>query len=300
MEGNLKWGKVLTAMVTPFDSEGEVDLQQVDKLVKHLFKGNTDGLVLWGTTGESPTLRQSEKENIYRVARNAAQNKGSIIVSTGTNDTKKTIENTKRAEELGADGVMVITPYYNKPSQNGLYEHFKAVAESTNLPILIYNVPGRTGVNISIKTIEKLVKFENIKAIKDSTGDVGRVVDIRNVVPENFLIYSGDDSLTIPFISVGGDGVISVASHVVGKEMKELIDLFIDGKYEEAITINSILKPLMDAVFYDVNPVPIKVMLNKIGLNVGGVRLPLVMSSKEIESNILKIFEAYLHSKISH
>lgn len=290
----LDWGLILTAMVTPFDKNGDVDLKQVENLTKHLYKGNTDGLVLWGTTAESPTLSQMEKENIFRVVKNVAGNKGSIIVSTGTNDTRITIENTKKAQELGADGVMVIVPYYNKPSQDGIYEHFKAVANSTDLPVLIYNVPGRTGTNMSIDTIEKLAKIKNIKAIKESTGDVSRVIDIRNVVPEDFLIYSGDDSLTIPFLSVGGNGVISVASHVVGQEMKEMIDLFLAGKLEQSVKINLELKPLMDAAFYDVNPVPIKIMLNKLGLEVGGVRLPLVMSTEDMEKKILQILETYL------
>ncbi|WP_332651145.1 4-hydroxy-tetrahydrodipicolinate synthase [Lysinibacillus sp. 54212] len=298
--GILEWGKILTAMVTPFDKNGDVNLKQVENLAKHLYKGNTDGLVLWGTTAESPTLSQVEKENIFRVVKNVVGNKGSIIVSTGTNDTGITIENTKKAQELGADGVMVIVPYYNKPSQRGIYEHFKAVANSTDLPVLIYNVPGRTGTNMSIETIEQLAKINNIKAIKESTGDVSRVIDIRNVVPEDFLIYSGDDSLTIPFLSVGGDGVISVASHIVGQEMKAMIDLFLEGNLEQAIKVNSVLKPLMDAAFYDVNPVPIKIMLNKVGLDVGGVRLPLVMSAKDTENKILQSLETYLQIKVSN
>ncbi|MGB9791505.1 MAG: 4-hydroxy-tetrahydrodipicolinate synthase [Thermacetogeniaceae bacterium] len=286
-----KFGRLLTAMVTPFTSDGEVAYQEAAKLALFLIENGSDGVVVAGTTGESPVLTKEEKLKLFSVVKEAVGEKGFVIAGTGSNNTADTVALTKKAAETGVDGVMVVTPYYNKPSQEGLYQHFKAVAEATDLPIIMYNVPGRTSVNLQPATVIRLAEFKNICALKEASGNLDQVAEIKRGVPENFMIYSGDDSLILPMLAVGGCGVISVASHIAGKMIKEMIENFFSGKVEEAAKLHLKLYPLFKAMFITTNPVPVKAALNLIGLNVGNPRLPLVPATeKEIET-IRKVME---------
>ena len=221
----INWGRLITAMVTPFDDKLNVDYDKVVSLAKKLTNEGNTALVLTGTTGEAPTLTSEEKANIYKIVK---ENVGvPIIAGVGTNSTKATIENAKAAKEIGVDGLLIVTPYYNKPDQDSLYCHFKAIAEETDLPIMLYNVPGRTGCNMLPETVEKLAEIENIVALKEAGGNIVQFAEIIKRVPDDFLIYSGDDSMTLPAMAVGAYGVVSVASHIVGPEMKEMIDAFV-------------------------------------------------------------------------
>ncbi|WP_312815878.1 4-hydroxy-tetrahydrodipicolinate synthase [Sedimentibacter sp.] len=277
----MNWGRLITAMVTPFDSELNVDYNQAVKLAEKLVIERSSALLLNGTTGESPTLTGDE---VYKLISEIKKNVNvPIIAGVGTNNTKKTIENIKNIEDLNVDGLLVITPYYNKPNQESLYEHFKTVAESTDLPIIIYNVPGRTGVNMSVKTLSKLAEIKNIVAIKEASGDMAQFIRMVNETPEDFLVYSGEDILTLPSLAVGGYGIISVASNVGGKIMGDMIDAFENKDMEKAAEINLKLTDLFDALFVTTNPIPVKYALNSMGFNAGGYRLPLTEPTPEVK-----------------
>lgn len=279
------FGRVLTAMVTPFTESGEVAYEQAATLARYLVKTGSDGIVVSGTTGESPVLTKGEKERLFAVVKEAVGDQATVIAGTGSNNTKDSIELTKIAEKVGVDGVMLVTPYYNKPSQEGLYQHFKAVAQETSLPVIVYNVPGRTSVNLLPGTVKKLAEIENIVAVKEASGSLDQVAEIRRTTPQDFIIYSGDDSLTLPMLALGGHGVISVASHVAGKLIKEMIANFIAGKVEEAKEIHLKLYPLFKVLFITTNPVPVKAAVKLAGINVGPPRLPLVeATSQEVEA----------------
>lgn len=277
----MNWGRLITAMVTPFDSELNVDYNQAVKLAEKLVIERSSALLLNGTTGESPTLTSDE---VYKLISEIKKNVNiPVIAGVGTNNTKKTIENIKNIEDLNVDGLLVITPYYNKPNQESLYEHFKTVAESTDLPVIIYNVPGRTGVNMSVKTLSKLAEIKNIVAIKEASGDMAQFIRMVNETPEDFLVYSGEDILTLPSLAVGGYGIISVASNVGGKIMGDMIDAFENKDMEKAAEINLKLTNLFDALFVTTNPIPVKYALNSMGFNVGGYRLPLTEPAPEVK-----------------
>ncbi len=279
------FGRVLTAMVTPFTESGEVAYEQAATLARYLVKTGSDGIVVSGTTGESPVLTKGEKERLFAVVKEAVGDQATVIAGTGSNNTKDSIELTKIAEKVGVDGVMLVTPYYNKPSQEGLYQHFKAVAQETSLPVIVYNVPGRTSVNLLPGTLKKLAEIENIVAVKEASGSLDQVAEIRRTTPQDFIIYSGDDSLTLPMLALGGHGVISVASHVAGKLIKEMVTNFIAGKVEEAKEIHLKLYPLFKVLFITTNPVPVKAAVKLAGINVGPPRLPLVeATSQEVEA----------------
>ncbi|MGG4496552.1 4-hydroxy-tetrahydrodipicolinate synthase [Brevibacillus reuszeri] len=273
---SVNWGRLFTAMITPYDQAGEVDEQKAAELAEHLLQHGSDGLVLWGTTGESPTLSAVEKDRLFVAVKERIGTKGTLIAGTGTNDTRTTIAQTLRAKELGADGVMVVGPYYNKPSQNGLYEHFRAVAESTDLPIMLYNVPSRSGVSIAPETVARLAELPNIAAIKEASGNVLAVSHLRSLLSEDFLVYSGDDPLTLPMLSIGAHGVVSVASHIAGRAVRRMIDSYLAGDRCNALELHEKLVPLCEALFCEVNPVPVKVMLQELGFFAGACRLPLV------------------------
>lgn len=287
-----KWGRLMTAMITPFDSTGEVNIQQAAVLAEKLLQHGSDGLVLWGTTSESPALTTYEKENIYTAVREKTGDASTLIVATGTNSTKASVEQTIRAQQLGADGVMAVVPYYNKPSQNGLYEHFRAIALSADLPLMIYNVPSRSGIAIDVETVARLAELPNVVAIKEAAGSVIQVSHLRSVLPKEFLIYSGDDPLTLPMLSVGAYGVISVASHVAGQAISQMIQAYLAGEVEKALELHEKLLPLSEALFCDVNPVPLKVMLDELGFSTGGSRLPLVAPSDSKKAHILETLQA--------
>ncbi|GHI00728.1 4-hydroxy-tetrahydrodipicolinate synthase [Neobacillus kokaensis] len=279
----MKFGQVLTAMVTPFDQQGEVDVNAVKNLVNHLIANGTEGLVVSGTTGESPTLTTEEKVDLFKLVVETAAGRVPVIAGTGSNNTRASIALTKKAEEAGVDGIMLVVPYYNKPSQEGLYQHFKAIAETTPLPIMLYNIPGRTSVNMSADTIVRLSEIDNIVAVKEASGDLDVMAEIIERAPDDFLLFSGDDALTIPVLSIGGAGVISVASHIIGNEMQDMINLFKNGDVQGAAIAHRRLLPIMKGLFSAPNPTPVKAALNMMRVPVGGVRLPLVALTEEEE-----------------
>lgn len=276
----IKWGRLITAMVTPFDEELNVDFEAAGLLARKLVKEGNTALVITGTTGEAPTLTDDEKVNLYKTIKTYVD--VPIIAGVGTNNTKITIENAKAAQEVGVDGLLVVAPYYNKPDQDSLYCHFKEIADSVDLPIMIYNVPGRTGCNILPETVSKLAQIDNIVALKEASGDIVQFAEIIRSVPKDFLIYSGDDSLVLPAISIGTYGVVSVASHIVGPEMKEMIDAFVSKDTEKATEIHLKLLNIFKNLFIIANPIPVKAALNLMGVHVGGVRLPLTSAREKI------------------
>lgn len=281
------FGQVLTAMITPFTKEGEVNYAEAEKLAAHLLENGSDGIVVCGTTGESPTLNSQEKYNLFSAVKNAIAGKGKLIVGTGGNCTQTAIEATQQAEKIGIDGTLQVVPYYNKPPQDGLYRHYQAIAKACpDVPVMLYNVPGRTGCSLEASTVAKLAEIENIVAIKEASGKIDLVCKIRNLTPDSFSIYSGDDIMTLPLLSVGGSGVVSVASHLVGNQMKQMITAFMNGNHQLATEIHLKLCPLFEVIFCTTNPIPIKAALNLQGWNVGNLRLPLWELSPELTTKV--------------
>lgn len=287
------FGNVLTAMVTPFKKDLSMDYAMAEKLAVHLSKNGSDGLVLHGTTGESPTLTHEEEYELYRVVKKAVGNKCKIVAGTGSNSTATTIKSTKEAEKIGVDGIMIVTPYYNKPPQEGLYQHFKAVAESTSLPIIVYNIPGRTAKNIETDTMVRLAEIKNIVAVKEASGDLKQVEDVRKRCPKDFIIYSGDDNLTYPIMERGGIGIISVAAHIVGNDIKKMVSLFLEGKKAEAKAISDRLMPMFEAMFITTNPIPVKACVEMIGFPVGGLRLPMIKANQQEKDKLKKVLKEF-------
>ncbi|QBP42726.1 4-hydroxy-tetrahydrodipicolinate synthase [Paenisporosarcina antarctica] len=277
----MTFGQVLTAMVTPFNQQGEIDFIATKALINHLIANGTDGLVVAGTTGESPTLDTQEKIKLIKFVVEVVNGRVPVIAGTGSNDTRASINLTKRVEETGVDGIMLVTPYYNKPSQEGLYQHFKTIAEATSLPVMLYNIPGRSVVNMTVETIVRLSAIDNIVSIKEASGDLNHITQIISQTPSNFSLYSGDDGLTLPVLALGGAGVISVSSHIIGNEMQEMIKNFKTGNLDVAASMHGTLLPIMEALFAAPNPAPVKAALNMRGIDVGGVRLPIIPLNKE-------------------
>ena len=264
-------------MVTPFNEQGEIDEGVTKALVNHLVDHGTDTIVVNGTTGESPTVTREEKRQMLAWVLEEAAGRVKVIAGTGTNNTYESIELTKEAEEVGVDGVMLVTPYYNKPNQEALYAHFSAIAKETTLPILLYNIPGRSVINMTAETTIRLAKdFANIQGVKEASGDLEQMAAIIHGTDESFAVYSGDDGLTLPLLAIGGTGIISVSSHVVGLEMKQMIQAYKNGDVARASKMHLALLPLFQALFKEPNPVPLKYALNQQGIEVGDVRLPLV------------------------
>jgi len=279
------FGQVITAMVTPMDRTLAVDYDRAAALAKRLVDAGSDGLVVCGTTGEAPTLTDDEKIRLFRTVREAVGPRAKIIAGTGTYDTAHSIHLTREAERAGCDGVLLVNPYYNKPSQEGLYRHFKAVAESTSLPVMLYNIQGRTSVNCEPATIARLAEVPNIAAVKEASGSLDQMSQIRKLTRPEFHLYSGDDSLTLPLLAVGGTGVVSVASHLAGREIKAMIQAYQAGDVRQAQTLHFRLWPLFKVLFITTNPVPVKAALALSGFDVGGLRLPLVeATAKEREA----------------
>lgn len=287
----MNFGKVLTAMVTPFNDENELDLNRTEKLVEHLLENGSDGLVVAGTTGESPTLSYDEKKQLFSKVVDVVNGRVPVIAGTGSNHTNGSISITKMAEEAGVDGIMLVSPYYNKPDQRGLYAHFKTVAESTKLPVMLYNIPGRSAVNMDVETIVKLSEVPNIVAVKEASGDLDAMAEIIESTPEDFDLYSGDDGLTLPVMAIGGTGIVSVASHVIGNEMQEMLKLFESGRIQEAAKLHRKLLPVMKGMFMAPSPSPVKAALNLKGIETGGVRLPLLPLKDEQKNQIKSLLE---------
>jgi 4-hydroxy-tetrahydrodipicolinate synthase len=280
------FGRVSTAMVTPFDKKGHIDFTKTTQLINHLIENGSDSLVVAGTTGESPTLSKEEKLALFQHVVKVVNKRVPVIAGTGSNNTYASIELTKRAEQLGVDAIMLVAPYYNKPNQEGLYQHFKAVAESTSLPVMVYNIPGRAVVNISPDTVVRLSSIPNIVAVKEASGDLNAMSYIIANTPEDFLLYSGDDGITVPVLSIGGVGIVSVASHIIGNEMQDMIHAFLIGENQTAAKMHQKLLPIMQGLFAAPSPAPVKTALQLKGLDVGSVRLPLV-SLTELERKTL-------------
>ncbi|MCQ6276244.1 4-hydroxy-tetrahydrodipicolinate synthase [Bacillus sp. V3B] len=283
----MNFGQLLTAMVTPFDQNGEIDYNATKKLVNYLIANGSDGLVVAGTTGESPTLTTEEKVELFKFVVKVVDGRVPVIAGTGSNNTRASINLTSLAEKTGVDGIMLVVPYYNKPSQEGLYQHFKAIAESTALPVMLYNIPGRSVVNMSVETIVRLSKIPNIVSLKDASGNLDAMAEIISQTPDHFTLYSGDDGLTLPALSIGGAGVISVASHIMGNEMQTMIQHFTNGNHQEAASLHRNLLPIMKALFAAPSPSPVKAALNLNGISVGSVRLPMVPLNDE-EKRVLQ------------
>jgi len=274
--GENRLGRLLTAMVTPFDAQGEVDYQQARRLALSLLDSGSDGVVVSGTTGESPTLSKEEKLRLFAETKSALGNRGTVVAGTGSYNTKEGQGLTKEAEKIGVDACLLVVPYYNKPTQQGLWEHFKAIAQSTTLPCILYNVPSRTVTNLAADTVIKLSQIDNIVGVKEASGNFGQIAEIIHRKKEDFLVYSGNDSDTFPILALGGYGVISVASNLVGIQIKDMMEKFLDGKTQEAAKLHRQLLPLVNALFVVSNPVPVKWALNYVGFPVGKPRLPLI------------------------
>ena len=281
------FGTVVTAMVTPFAQNGSVNYAEAEKLAVHLVENGSDGLVVCGTTGESPTLSWSEEYELFKVVKQAVGTKAKVIAGTGSNSTTEAIAATQKAAKLNLDGSLQVVPYYNKPPQEGLYEHFKAIAEaSPDLPMMLYNVPGRTSRNLEAETVAHLAQIPNIVAIKEASGNLEQACKIRCLTPKDFAIYSGEDVLTLPLLTVGSVGVVSVASHLVGKSMQEMIRAFRAGNNSKAVEIQLKLFPLYQALFMATNPIPIKTALNLQGWKLGKLRTPLSELQLDLLENL--------------
>jgi 4-hydroxy-tetrahydrodipicolinate synthase len=288
-----KLGRLLTAMVTPFDTGGEIDYQQAKKLAKSLLDSGSDGLVVSGTTGETPTLSREEKLRLFAEIKSVVADSGTVVAGTGNYDTRESQQLTKEAEKIGVDACLLIVPYYNRPTQRGLLEHFKAIAEATTLPCIIYNVPSRTVTNIAADTVIKLSQIDNIIGIKEASSNLGQIAKIIQGTKHNFLVYSGNDGDTLPILALGGYGVISVASHLVGIQMKDMMEKFLSGKAQEAAKIHLHLLPLIDALFVVSNPMPVKYALNYLGFLVGKPRLPLLEPDEKTAEVIQAMLKDY-------
>ncbi len=277
------FGHILTAMVTPFTKTGDMNFPVAEALAVHLAEHGTDTLVVCGTTGESPTLTWHEEYELFQVVHKAVTKKAKVMAGTGSNSTREAIEATQQAAKLGLDGALLVVPYYNKPPQAGLYEHFRAIATAVpDFPLMLYNVPGRTGRNLEAETVARLAEIDNIVAIKEASGNLDQVSQIRRLTSPNFSIYSGDDSLTLPYLSVGAAGVVSVASHLVGELLQKMVATFSSGQPQVATEIHLQLLPLCKALFATTNPIPIKAALRLQGWQVGSTRLPLSNASDQV------------------
>ncbi|WP_066193715.1 MULTISPECIES: 4-hydroxy-tetrahydrodipicolinate synthase [Gracilibacillus] len=287
------FGHLLTAMVTPFDEKNRIDFDITTQLIEHLLDNGTDGLVVAGTTGESPTLSHEEKISLFKHVLQVVDGRVPIIAGTGNNNTQESIALTKEAEQLGVDAALIVSPYYNKPNQEGLLQHFSAIANQTTLPIMLYNIPSRAVVKLNVETVVALSEVDNVVSVKDSTGDLDALASIIEQTSDDFTVYSGDDSMTLPIQSIGGAGVVSVSSHVVGKQMKEMIHLFEQGNVKEAATRHRQLLPIMRALFMAPSPSPVKSALRYQQINVGSVRLPLVPLSPFEEQNLFRVLDSF-------
>lgn len=288
------FGKVLTAMVTPYTHTGEVDYAKVQKLTRHLLNNGSDGVLICGTTGESPCLTPAERANLWAAAKEAVGCDGTLILGTTDNETAFSCDVAKKAAAAGADALLAVAPYYNKPSQEGLYRHFAAIAASADIPIILYNIPGRTGVTIQPETVLRLATdCPNIVAIKEATGNVDSVSWLKTLLPDDFGVYSGDDSLTLPILSVGGCGVFSVASHLIGNEIAAMINAHDRGDWDAARKLHLQYFDMFKKLFITSNPVPVKACLNLLGWDMGDCRLPLAPPTEQELAVLTALLKKY-------
>lgn len=283
-------GRVITAMVTPFDEELQVDYKALENLIEHLLATGTDTLLVAGTTGESPTLSDEEKLELFKACKSIAGTRAKIMAGTGSNSTLHSIELSKKAEKIGVDSLLLVSPYYNKPTQEGLYQHFKSIADAVDIPVVPYNVPGRTAVTIEPETLARLSQIKNVVAVKDAGGNLDKTSKTRALAPE-LTVYSGDDSLTLPMLALGAKGVISVASHIVGSELQEMIKSFEKGDTKKAEQIHLKLFNIFKTLFVITSPIPVKAALNLIGVPVGGLRPPLGLADDNTTAALEKVLK---------
>ena len=292
---NPYFGRLLTAMVTPFNADGSVNYEKAADLAEWLINNGSDGLVVAGSTGEAATMSAEEKLELFRVVVNRINKRVPVIAGTGSNNTTDSVNMTKMAEAMGVDGALRVGPYYNKPTQEGFYQHFAAVAQSTGLPIIVYNVPGRTASNISPAIVARLAAdFENIVAIKEAAGNVAQVAELYSVLPEEFTIYSGDDGLILPFMSVGATGLISVLSNIGGGILQDVMQAYEDGRVREAAKLNARMVPLANAMFIETNPIPVKAAVTLVtGIDAGQPRLPLTPMEPANKAKMVAVLQEY-------
>jgi 4-hydroxy-tetrahydrodipicolinate synthase len=282
----MDFGRLLTAMVTPFHPDESVNHEAAAQLARHLVDTGSDGIVVSGTTGESPTLTPEEKLALCRTVKEAVGERARVVAGTGNYSTRESIELTKEAERVGVDGAMLVVPYYNNPPQEGLYQHFRSVAESTALPIILYNVPSRAPRNMETATVVRLAEIPNIVAVKEASGKLEQVAEIIAQTPPSFRVYSGDDSSTLPLMSMGAYGLISVAAHLAGRQIKDMVEAFAAGRVDEAAALHARLLPLFQACFCTTNPIPVKAAVSLLGIPAGGVRLPLVPADEQVVARV--------------
>ena len=283
-----EFGRLFTAMVTPMQADGSVDMGQATRLAAALLDNGSDGLVVCGTTGEAPTLEFEEERTLFRELLPICREQGATLVAgTGSNSTRTAIESSRQAEAIGVDALLLVVPYYNKPSQEGLYRHFRAVAEAVSLPCILYNVPSRTSINMTAATQLRLAHdVSNICGTKEASGDLAAIAQIIEGAPDDFLIWSGNDADTLPLLALGGYGVVSVVSHLAGRQARAMIEAHLRDDRDEAARIHRRLLPLTDAMFLVGNPVPVKYALNLVGFRVGPTRLPLVEPDENVQAKI--------------
>ena len=296
----VKFGRVLTAMITPFKEDGSVNYAVAEQLAVHLADRGTDSLVVCGTTGESPTMSWDEEYELFQVVQKAVAGKALVIAGAGSNSTSEAVAATKKAAQLGLDGCLQVVPYYNKPPQEGLYNHFRAIAQSApELSIMLYNIPGRTGQNMLPETVARLAEIPNIVAVKEASGNLDQASQIRCLTPPEFAIYSGDDSLTLPMLAVGGSGVVSVASHLVGEQLQQMIKAFEAGQVQVATQIHLQLFDLFKALFLTTNPIPVKTALKLQGWDVGSTRPPLCDPPIEVTQKLKDVLSQLAQASAS-
>ena len=281
-----------TAIVTPFTQDRSLDEATLRNLVRRQIHAGINFLVPCGTTGESPTLERAEHLRVVEITLEEAKGIVPVLAGAGGYNTGEVIDLARELQTMGADGILSVTPYYNKPTQEGMYQHFKAIAENTSLPLMLYNIPGRTGVNMNTDTLLRLAEIKNYFSVKEASGNLDQIREVINRVPKNFMVYSGDDGLTLDVLKMGGFGVVSVASHLVGKQIKQMICLAKAGKIAEAEVLNQKLQDVFKVLFIISNPSPLKAAMNLIGFKAGGVRLPLVMPNATELAQIKKALDA--------
>ena len=286
-------GRLITAMITPFDEEGKVDYAQAKRLANHLLDSGSDGLVVSGTTGESPTLTNEEKLRLFAEVKDAIGDRGAVIAGTGNYSTAESIELSREAQKQGVDALLLVVPYYNKPPQEGLYQHFKAIAAKTDLPCVVYNVTSRTSLNMSHETTIRLSHIDNIVGIKEAGSDMDQIARIIDGATDGFRVWSGNDNETFYIMSMGGYGVVSVASHLVGNQIKQMMGLLLEGDIEGAAAEHRRLLPLFKVLFLESNPIPVKWSVNQAGFSAGNPRLPLVPPQEKTVMELEKVLAGY-------
>ncbi len=289
----MDFGRLITAMITPMTADFKVDYQKAQQFAEHLINEGSDALVICGTTGESPTLSEEEKLKLFSAIKEVLKGKAPVIAGTSSYNTANSVELTKKAEKAGADAILAVTPYYNKPPQEGLYQHFAALAKATSLPIMVYNVPSRTQCNILPATIARLSAFDNIVAVKESTGIMDQTSELKLQLPERIAIYSGDDSVTLPMMALGAKGIVSVAGNIASRPIKEMVEAYAAGDMAKAQAKHLELFPLFRKMFIDTNPIPVKHCANLMGFAAGPCRLPLVTPSAETDQILKDLVKEY-------